>query len=332
MRQELANQDVCLLPMNNKICHQGRKVHSLGSVVWIAAALIAVLALFASVPAYAQITFVQKTPTATLIPNGAGGGGGSLPITVFSTQPAAGNFIVVFVTLDHGTDNPEIPTVTDNAGGTYTLAKSFAISGGTALIYYRENITTVANFQVTVQWATGYVSAAAAEFSGVATSGSLEANPPSNSGTGTSVSTGAIVGTAPTDLYIGVFTNNNNAYTSITSGQTQLYNQPSNTNAAMGAEYLIGSGSQTLTWTTNPAYPWTAVGAGFKQAGSANLDQIHYRWRNDDAGETSTISQTGSQTVAIRLPIVTGYTRLHSSFRKAILLRAREVHMQSITG
>ena len=234
---------------------------------WIAAALVAAVAFFGSTRAHAQITFVQKTPTATLIPSGAQTL--SLNITAFSTQPVAGHFIVVFVTLDH---NADIPTVRDNTAGNpaYTLAQSMAQTGGTALIYYRENITTVASFTVTVTTSLGtaqYMSAAAAEFSGVALSGSLEASPPTNSGTGTAVSTGAIVGTASSDLYIGVFTNNNNAYTSITStAGTQLYNQPSNTVAAMGAEYLIGSGSQTLTWTTNPAYAWVAVGAAFKVA------------------------------------------------------------------
>jgi hypothetical protein len=45
MTQELSTADVWMLPMNNRICQQGRKSHSRGSLRWIAAALIAVLAL-----------------------------------------------------------------------------------------------------------------------------------------------------------------------------------------------------------------------------------------------------------------------------------------------
>ena len=47
-KQEPANGDVCLLPVKNKICQQGRKVRSRSSIGWIAAALIAVLALFSA--------------------------------------------------------------------------------------------------------------------------------------------------------------------------------------------------------------------------------------------------------------------------------------------
>jgi len=60
MTQELPNGDVCLLPMNNEICQQGRKVHSPGRVGWIAGALIAVVAFFGSVPAYASSGRVRR--------------------------------------------------------------------------------------------------------------------------------------------------------------------------------------------------------------------------------------------------------------------------------
>ena len=55
MTQERAHGDVCLLPMNSKRCQQGRKGRSRGSVWWIAAALIVMFALFAPVPANADI-------------------------------------------------------------------------------------------------------------------------------------------------------------------------------------------------------------------------------------------------------------------------------------
>jgi hypothetical protein len=44
-----------MVTMNNTICHHRRKPRSRGSVRWIAAALIAVVVLFASIPAYAAI-------------------------------------------------------------------------------------------------------------------------------------------------------------------------------------------------------------------------------------------------------------------------------------
>ena len=46
MAQQLTNNDVFMLPMNNKIFQQGKKSHSCSRVGSIAAVLIAVLALF----------------------------------------------------------------------------------------------------------------------------------------------------------------------------------------------------------------------------------------------------------------------------------------------
>jgi hypothetical protein len=60
MTQKLANRGVRLLPMNNKTCHQGRKVHSPRRVGWIAAALIAVLALL-SVATPAQAAWYNSS-------------------------------------------------------------------------------------------------------------------------------------------------------------------------------------------------------------------------------------------------------------------------------
>ncbi len=46
MTQKLSNGNVLLLPMNNRICQQGRKGRSRGSARWTAAALVLVLFLF----------------------------------------------------------------------------------------------------------------------------------------------------------------------------------------------------------------------------------------------------------------------------------------------
>ncbi|MCG6945325.1 MAG: hypothetical protein LJE87_08245, partial [Deltaproteobacteria bacterium] len=51
--------------MNNKICHQQRKVRSRGRVRWIVAPLIAVVVLFASIPAYAAIGASKVTEITT---------------------------------------------------------------------------------------------------------------------------------------------------------------------------------------------------------------------------------------------------------------------------
>jgi hypothetical protein len=54
-----------MLPMNNSICHQWRKDRSRGSVRWIAAALITVVVLFASIPAYAAIGAIKVAEITT---------------------------------------------------------------------------------------------------------------------------------------------------------------------------------------------------------------------------------------------------------------------------
>jgi hypothetical protein len=67
--QESANGDVYLLPMNNKIFQYKRTGHRNGSVRWAAAALIAVVAFFTSIPAHGQIgaqlvtSYAQATQT-----------------------------------------------------------------------------------------------------------------------------------------------------------------------------------------------------------------------------------------------------------------------------
>jgi hypothetical protein len=60
MTQQLANNDVFMLPMNNKIFQQGKNSHCCGRVRWIAAALIAVLAIF-SVGTSAHATWYNSS-------------------------------------------------------------------------------------------------------------------------------------------------------------------------------------------------------------------------------------------------------------------------------
>jgi hypothetical protein len=61
MTQQLANKVLFMMPMNNKICQQARKGHIRSRVLWIAAALIVMIALFASVPAKAQTGLLLAT-------------------------------------------------------------------------------------------------------------------------------------------------------------------------------------------------------------------------------------------------------------------------------
>jgi hypothetical protein len=61
MTQQLANKVLFMMPMNNKICQQVRKDHIRSRVLWIAAALIVVIALFAFVPAKAPIAVSLAT-------------------------------------------------------------------------------------------------------------------------------------------------------------------------------------------------------------------------------------------------------------------------------
>src|SRR6059036_4052670 len=94
-------------------------------------------------PAGAAIAFVQKTPNTTL-PAGGGGSCVTSPVNLtFGSTPVAGNFIAVYI-ADNEIGVPNVSSVTDNRGGTYTQAVVATTPDGVgrAWIYYRENITT----------------------------------------------------------------------------------------------------------------------------------------------------------------------------------------------
>jgi hypothetical protein len=82
MTQQLTNKDVFMRPMNKKICRQARKDHICSRVSWIGAALIGVIALFASVTVNAQI----GVSLAISINNAANLSSYSFPLITYSTN------------------------------------------------------------------------------------------------------------------------------------------------------------------------------------------------------------------------------------------------------
>lgn len=201
--------------------------------------------------------FVQRAPNTTLPSEFTGVSSGAV---TFGSTPGAGNLVTVACAGNNGTLR-SVSTVADNKGnGNYASAvHNDDGSAKNADIYYKENIATGASFQVTVTMSgTCDFSVGLAEWSGTATSSSLG---PTNVGgaTNAAATTNSMNPSAPA-VYVGVMTAI--GMSALAPDQTEIHTEPSSSITAMGHEYTLGSGSQSLTWT-NTSVAWIACGATF---------------------------------------------------------------------
>ena len=133
-------------------------------------------------------------------------GSGSFTKTVNVNLPGAttaGNEIIVAIAATY---QGNTFTVTDNANNVWHLAASASYSSGQmAVIFYAENISASSNPQITVTLpANDYFGVTAVEYSGLATSNSLDVTSTNVEQTITSYSSGSLTTTAANDLLFGV--------------------------------------------------------------------------------------------------------------------------------
>ena len=193
--------------------------------------------------------------------------GNGFNITAFSNPVTAGNTIIVPICFYGGS----LPVVTDSLGNVYVqdlrttnsqavgnpgvaIFRASSIVGGTAVI----TIKNGSNADTTQYW--------------VATS--IEVTPvtpsvagPSNTGTGTTATAGAMTTSAAASLVVGcVETDGNNLATLSTSGFTSIGSASGGTTETFDAEYQIYSSIQTglnMTWTWAGSTGWRAIAMAY---------------------------------------------------------------------
>ena len=182
----------------------------------------------------------------------------------FASSNTAGNWIGVCVRA--GAQNETI-TVTDTKGNTYKKAISFneTSDGNTVGIYYAENIGGGANTVKVMVTSSTTLRFAILEYSGVATSGSLDVTATAQ-GSGTAANSGNAVTTASGDLLLGtIMTGDPENYTA-GSGYKIEASVPALPNTKLMVEDQIqgSSGTASASATLGASNSWAAGLAAFK--------------------------------------------------------------------
>jgi len=189
----------------------------------------------------------------------------------FPAANAAGNFIVVVVRAGQ---SGQVFTVSDTRGNTYrrALQASQSLDPITVGVFYAENIAAGAN-TVTVSdtISGGTLRFALLEYSGVATSSSLDGTPASVEGTSASLVSPAITTTVDGDLILGVLATADSATFTAGSGYTLEERVPAapNTKLAVEDRKQVAAGSITATGTITSGQAWAAAIVAFKPVAAA---------------------------------------------------------------
>lgn len=199
-------------------------------------------------------------------------GGTSLALTAINSTGA--NFIAVAIECD--TTLATTP-VTDNFGNTYQKAYgplNFT-SGDKGYLYYAENPTVGASHVITITaTGTAFIAGAAACYSGLATSGTLDQVVGIATGSGTTLTTGTS-GTTATANEVVIVTGSQDTGSSVTwSAGTGFTLRASIGNASAGAitfiedKIVTSTGTQQGTANSTVSANWGCALATFKAAGS----------------------------------------------------------------
>src|SRR5438094_2281593 len=188
----------------------------------------------------------------------------------FASPSTAGNFISV--AIRGGLSNAQVFSVSDSNANTYKKAAQIGFTGSavTSAIYYAENIKAGANTITVTMAVSGPLRFAISEYSGVATSSSLDAV-----ATGTNTSTAAGSGNLTTTvngdvLLATVATADSETFTAGT-GYTVRDVVPAPPNAKMitADQVQTAAGTTSASATLSTSSAWGAVLASFKPANGA---------------------------------------------------------------
>jgi hypothetical protein len=224
----------------------------------------------------------------------------------FPSANTAGNFIAVVIR--GGLSSSQVFTVKDSSGNTYKKAVQigFTASAVTSAIYYAENIKGGANTVTVSMTVNGPLRFAIMEYSGVATSNSLDATAAAT-GTGTAASSGNTTTTVSGDLLLGSVSTVNGATFTAGTGYVIRDYVPNESGTKLITEDRIQSaaGIASATATLAASDTWGALLAAFKAAGGVAVPSItNLSPSSGPAGTSVTITGTnfgasqGTSTVA----------------------------------
>jgi len=185
----------------------------------------------------------------------------------FASANSAGNFIAV--TIRGGLSSSQVFTVKDSNGNTYKQATQLGLSASavTMATYYAENTKGGANTVTVSMTVSGPLRFAILEYSGVATSNSLDATAGAT-GTSTSPNSANLTTTASGDLLLGsVATADSVAFTAGTGYAIRDF-VPAEPNTKLISEdrIQVAAGAASATAIFTPSSNWGAVLAAFKPA------------------------------------------------------------------
>jgi uncharacterized protein YbbK (DUF523 family) len=186
----------------------------------------------------------------------------------FVSPNTAGNWIAV--SIRGGLSSSQVFTVVDSNGNTYRQAAQigFTSSAVTLAIYYAENIKGGANTITVSDTVSGPLRFAILEYSGVATSNSLDVFA-SATGTSSSPSSGNLTTTASGDLLLGaIATTNPGAFTAGAGYKIEEFVpvEP-NTKLAVEDQVQTSAGLASAAVSLSGSDAWGVVLAAFKSAG-----------------------------------------------------------------
>jgi hypothetical protein len=194
-----------------------------------------------------------------------------------------GNTVIVFIKWENSA-SPDVDSVTDTAGNTYTEVAEFTHSSGVepaGALYYATNITGNASNVVAVNFAAApailFSRILVEEFSGLATSSVTDGVVQTNSGTGTSFSTSNISTSSAGLVVLGV-----GGFTGLSSWD----GTPGTPDFSVGVTesdcailYLISGSAQTVTPAASAtgSDKWVAIAQAFKDAGGGGGSRPMFR-------------------------------------------------------
>jgi hypothetical protein len=191
----------------------------------------------------------------------------------FSAATTSGNSIIIGIGDDSALTTP-ISSVTDNKGNTYSRTDTVKVNASSIQMWAAHNIVGGSSHTITVAWsatATGRVVVLAQEFSGLATTSTLD-RVASATGSSTTASGGTTASITQANELVVMCSSHSGttaAYT-VGSGYSNLITvNVANAATAMQSKVVSAVGTQTGTMTIATSRIWVGIIATFKAADGA---------------------------------------------------------------
>ena len=191
----------------------------------------------------------------------------------FATNTTAGNWIAVCVR--GGLSSSQVFTVSDSNGNTYLQAYQlgFNVTSVTFAMYYAENIKGGADTITVTQSVTGPLRFAILEYSGVATSNSLDSTPVVTQGNSSFPNSGNLTTNASGDLLLGTIVTTNGETFTAGGNFTIEESSPAAPNTKLVAEDMLQTTAGTVSAgvSLSGADNWGAGLAAFRSINGTAL-------------------------------------------------------------